>query len=769
MKKQLQKAIALLLSLFLLTSSTSSAFAAGSSQISKSETIYLILEEDGTVKEEIVSDWLHSDRGFSNVEDQSGLEAPENLKSDTQPQKKDGALIWNTEETDLYYQGTSSIPSPISVSISYRLDGKELSPKELSGKSGHLEIEIFLKNNEISEVEINGKKRKIATPFFTVAAALLPTDTFQNVKAEKGMTENDAKTQLICFLSLPGAADSLKGLIPESLSELEKLLEDTLTIEADVTEFSAPAFLFAASPSLKGLDLETAELPDDFKELKSATEKLQDGAQSLNEATSTLVEKLAEFSKGYAQFDEGLESARSGSWQLSQGGETLLKNAELLSEKSRELADGAQQLQSGSGTLSNTLNDQLVPGLTAAKEQEAALKGKISVLSSRLDSLTIPDLSSLSGALSQGVGTVFDQAAQGASKAGAKAAGQVVTERISSSLSEVDFSSAAGQIVSSTQNVDLGILQTVLTSPELGLSDMQQQAILSAMQSGQAQAASDLSDGAVQGLKDALPLAALSENPITDQAAAEISAAVCGSSQMQAARGEAISAVTSQIPQIDTGEFSSLLGEFKTLSQEANGMLSQVDALTSSLYNEAAPNDPSTVVGASGLLASGAKTLSEGAGALADGAGAFAGGVNQLSSGAGTLFSGLTTLSSSSKTVSDSITQFQSGASQLKDGADELKTGMDTYADEAIGKLLSMVDPDSELGKVLKAMGEKAKAYRGSGCSDEMDFTVKFVMRTSAAPVPEQKEESTEESEKKSSFSSSQETSFWDRIKGLFS
>ena len=36
----------------------------------KDETVYMILNADGSVREQIVSDWLHSDTGFKDYRDE---------------------------------------------------------------------------------------------------------------------------------------------------------------------------------------------------------------------------------------------------------------------------------------------------------------------------------------------------------------------------------------------------------------------------------------------------------------------------------------------------------------------------------------------------------------------------------------------------------------------------------------------------------------------------------------------------------------------------
>ena len=119
-------------------------------------------------------------------------------------------------------------------------------------------------------------------------------------------------------------------------------------------------------------------------------------------------------------------------------------------------------------------------------------------------------------------------------------------------------------------------------------------------------------------------------------------------------------------------------------------------------------------------------------------------------------------LSASSKTVGASIAQFEDGGAQLSAGTASLKAGMDAYADEAVGRLISLADPDSELGQTLRAMQDRAQAYAGTGSAENTAMRVKFIMRTEAAAAADAAEPEAE-------TTAAEENSFWDRVLGLFS
>lgn len=239
MKKLLQKTTAVLVSAALAVTCALPVFAEQPTEgVTKDENVFLILNPDGSVSEQIVSDWLHSDTGFDAAADRSTLSGITNLKSDVLPAQDGENLTWTTEDNDIYYQGTTTQTPPVTVDITYTLDGRSITADALAGKSGHLVMRLALTNNEGQEMEIAGSRRKVYTPFFTVAAATLPTGSYTNIAAQHGTVQTDAKTQLVCFLAMPGMAETFGGLLPEALSGLEDYMLDELVIEADVKDWT---------------------------------------------------------------------------------------------------------------------------------------------------------------------------------------------------------------------------------------------------------------------------------------------------------------------------------------------------------------------------------------------------------------------------------------------------------------------------------------------------------------------------------------------------
>ena len=802
MSKYLTKSVAATISALLLLGCAAPAFAADAT-VEKKETSYLILNADGSVQEQITSDWLHSDDGFDAVTDESDLSDIQNLKSDVMPEQSGNTLKWTTDETDIYYQGKNSAQAPVGVSIEYTLDGKAVTADELKGQSGHLVATVKLTNNTGEEVTVNGKKRTVYTPFFTVAAAVLPSENFKNITTEHGLVESDSKTQVACYLAMPGMKEAVSDLLPDSFDKLDDLMLDTLTLEADVTDCTVPTFLFAAAPSLSDLDLDEVsdELGDTMDELTDAIDQLKDGSGALDDAVGTLVESLDTFASSYSQFDAGVDSALNGTQTLANGTENLLENAQLLATKTGELSLGAIQLQNSTAQLAGVMNQQLVPGLVEASEKKTALEDKMTELSGKLETVEIPDMTALKAQLGAGAEQVFDGAASGAAKAAseaaasnaATAASQKTAEEIKGNVQKAADDAAVGadqvadQAAALSTDVFQGgyktALKELLSDPNF-LTEDQKNAILAKIDAP-ASPSSEITDTVTAKLSDAATVAvktamgqvvsdidsdtiASTVGPkVAEQVAPIVTEKVTSSDDLAAAKQSAVQQVAAAIPDINTDELKSLMGEFKDLSSQAGEMMDSVDTLTGALYNAENPADTNTVVGAANAISDGAAKLGSGASQLATGTSAFATGVGTLDAGTNQLLSGMETLSSSSKTVSNAIGQFQTGGAELKDGTSELSDGMTEFSDtinDKLDDLSEITDPDSTLARVIDIMKDRADSFKGSGRADGTDMTVSYVMRTatdSSSNSTSTTEETTTETETKDSF--------WNRVANLFS
>lgn len=326
-----------------------------SSSVSKEETVYVNADASGNPQQITVSNWLKNAGSESSVEDQSDLTNIKNVKGDETFSENGDSLTWNTDGSDIYYQGQSNKDLPVSVKFTYFLDGQEMQPQDLVGKSGHLQIKIQYTNNEKKSAKVDGKNETIYSPFVMLTAMILPDDTFSNVTIDNGKVISDGSRNIVVGVGMPGLKDSLKldtlslSTDDEDKNSEDKTLDidipDSVSIEADVTDFSMSSSLTVAlSDILKDIDFNDDGALDDIKD---ALDELTDAATQLVDGTSDLYDGVEELDEKYGEFDDGVKELRDGTHDLADGVTAYVAGEQQLSQ-------GAQALTQIQGAI-NTL------------------------------------------------------------------------------------------------------------------------------------------------------------------------------------------------------------------------------------------------------------------------------------------------------------------------------------------------------------------------------------------------------------------------------
>lgn len=335
----------------------------------KDESVYVVLNADGSVSNITVSDQLHNDKGFSNYQDKSDLKEVQNLKSDDPVQSSSDGYKWTTTDTDIYYQGKTTKALPLDTSIEYKLDGKTVDPKDIVGKSGHLSMTFNIKNTQTKQYTIDGKTYTVCQPFYVAAGGMLDQDHFTNVKIDHGTVSTDTSHSIAIAVMMPGMKDSIGQFLTGDLSSLNDYLFDTITIEADVTDFKSPTMMMAASTDLSALKgelkddgaFDTTDLFDQLDKLDDATKQLIDGASALYDGADQLASGASSLDSGAASLNTGTTTLLDGIISLNNGTATLVSGANrvnlgasdlsnglnTLNSKSAELTDGARQIADG--------------------------------------------------------------------------------------------------------------------------------------------------------------------------------------------------------------------------------------------------------------------------------------------------------------------------------------------------------------------------------------------------------------------------------------
>lgn len=330
----------------------------------KDETVYVLSSADGTAEKIIVSDWLKNILNSSEISDCTELDDIVNVKGDET--FTDGK--WNSDGSDIYYTGTIEKSLPVTMSVSYTLDGQSVSPEEIKGKSGEVTIRFSYRNNQKETVTVDGEKKEMYVPFAVITGVILDSDSFKNVEVTNGKLLSDGDRTVIAGYSLPGMRDNL-GINSKDIE-----IPDFFEISAKVNNFElSETITIITNEAFNNIDFdgdgELGEL-DSLSEFSDAADQLCDGSDKLYDGLSQLLEKSSELVNGIDKLTEGSVRLKDGTEELAQGLDVLKKNSEALNMGSRQVFD----------VLLETANTQLkaagmeVPSLTP-DNYEDILKG----------------------------------------------------------------------------------------------------------------------------------------------------------------------------------------------------------------------------------------------------------------------------------------------------------------------------------------------------------------------------------------------------------
>ncbi|MCR2032645.1 hypothetical protein [Anaerofustis stercorihominis] len=347
--KNKNKIIAGALSSLLVISTFTPSIFAKSSKVTKEESVYVIADQNGNVNKKIVSDTLKNTKKGDKIEDKSNLRDIKNVKGKETFNKTFSKVIWNSEGKDITYQGTSNKKLPISVKLSYYLNGEKVSAEDIAHKSGKLKIRFDYKNTTFNN-----------NPFMIVSGMIMDSKKISNVKVTNGKSVDEGDNTLIIGYGFPGMDESLsmKGVDIPSYFE----------VSADVKDFTFDGSMsYATNEIFSDIDLSDVDslmdLTNSLSKLSSASNSLVEGSDELYKGITTLVDK---------------------SGTLTTGVDKLNKGAKKLADGSKQLKTGANDIKNGANTLSNKI-DTLSTSLKTAKEGASTLKGGLNTAGSTLN------------------------------------------------------------------------------------------------------------------------------------------------------------------------------------------------------------------------------------------------------------------------------------------------------------------------------------------------------------------------------------------------
>lgn len=380
----------------------------------KDESVYLISDANGNVNKTIVVDHLKNKDKKDTLEDASNLSDIENVKGKEKFTQSGDKLTWQAGGKDIYYQGTATEEPPVTQKVTYYLDGKEISPEDLAGKSGKVKIRFDYTNTTSYTETVNGEKQTVSVPFAAITGLVLG-DGFENIEVTNGKAEVSDSSSVVLGYALPGLKNSL-GIKDKDLDG-DVNIPEYMEMTADVKNFSMPAamtFVVNASDYVSTDGIDTSDLDDMINDLKDASTQLQDGSKTLAEGTDTLADGLSTLQSKLGTFASGVGTLQSGLKAYTDGVSTLSGGLNTLGNSTGALVSGADKLNSGAGQLASgsaILKDGLKTYTDGARTLAAGasnLDAGMDTLKSGTDTLSqsAPSLVSGVNSLSDGINTL---------------------------------------------------------------------------------------------------------------------------------------------------------------------------------------------------------------------------------------------------------------------------------------------------------------------------------------------------------------------------
>lgn len=660
-----------------LTDALSGSLKIDEVDIGKEETVYVISDSNGNPTNTIVSDHLINNEDKASLEDATDLAEIENVNGDETFTRDGNQLTWQADGNDIYYQGTTDKETPITQKVTYYLDGEEIAPEDLAGKSGKVTIRFDYTNNEKVKTTIAGKEEEICVPFVAMTGIVLD-DSFTDIEVSNGKIVSDGNNNVVVGYALPGLKDSLN--VKDSDFDADIELPDYFEVSAKVEDFSLEMTMTVAMNATNFISMNsddaTSSIDDLLDTLTDATGKLQDGSGDLAEGMDTLKSKMGDFSNGVVSLKDAINAYTDGTVTLNNGIGTLKSGIDTLADSVPALVSGVGQLKTGS--------DSAAEGAKSLAAGAAQVSEGVNTVASMLS----------------GMGDTIDAAKAGVEQNFSAATNMSVEQAQGAIQSLKGAQTMLETLIDSDTNAALALAAGKMTAEEYAGTKQQ-------IMGGYGQVQTAL---AASGIN--------CEIQNTKEAATAI-----------AMIGDTIASLQNGIGQVN-GATSALDGVKASLTSEDT--TAKIAALTEGAASVAkGASDLSSGVSA---LQAGITQLNDKAGSLGSGATQLKDGIAQLASGSATLVANNDALKSGAAAVCDATSQLSDGVGTLQDGAHQLSDGMVEFNETGIEKVVNSYNGD------IKPLVERMQAVIDAGAdyqtftqiSDGVNGSVKFIYKTAA-------------------------------------
>ena len=646
--------------------------------ISDDEAVYVLTDAAGTVEKVIVSDRIQEANGEESV-------------TKTQKQKE----------------------LPVDVRFTYRLDGREIAPEELAGKSGRVEIRIDYTNNAWAVKEISGKVDLTIPDHVTVTAdakdfALGSVYTLVANNLFKDYDEKDPDALQKLISSMNELTDAMDQLL-DGAQALNDGLDTLLAKSEDLTN-GVSALCDGADQVASG----AGTLKTGAEKLASGTRDVKNGADQLAAGAGSLLSGADHLAGGAAQLSAGLDQLSANSAAINDGAETVFKS--LLSAAETQLK--ANGLSVAALTISNyqTELDRVIASLDPDAVYARALAQVTEAVEARRPEIEALVTAAVREQVTEAVTAAVRQnvSEQVRAAVAAQVRAQVIRAATGLTVEEYEAAVESGAIDEATQAAIEAQIAAQMASSEV-------QAQIEAAVDAQ------MASEEVQGL--------IAQNVEARMASEEIRTAIADNTEAQVRKAiaDAMAGPEVQAKLAAAAEGAKSVIALKTSLDQYDAFYLGVKSYTAGV--DAAAQGAQELHTGAAALKTGASKLADGSAALSDGTRTLSDGADALTDGAAALSDGADSLAAGTHKLQDSLPALIDGIRQLRDGAGALDDGLNQFNKEGVQKLTKLVTVDAEgLAERLRAMADLGKAYRASytGLPDETDGELRFIYRSAA-------------------------------------
>ena len=586
---------------------------------------------------------------------------------------------------------------PLKSKITYKLDGKEIKPEDLKGKSGKVTIKIEYKNKSAKNIVINGRSETLYTPFMFALGTVINNKNNKNIKVSKGgrIVENGEKT-IIVGAVFPGLEESLN--LSGKLSKID--IPESIEITMDSKNFEMSNIMTYATPKVLTEDIDWSGLDDLFSkvnELQNGINNIEDGAKELNKGTKQLDDGVKELKKGTSKVYDGSKQIKN---QVINSIKGMENNKEKVLDKETLSSIGEKASKQASSSIEKEIN-----GIKSLAE-----KGAVNEIKKQEDTVLNGVMSLIKNKINSKMTELVTGISQGVTKAMETQLGTIEKQAVTAGVSSIDLSSLSKN--AKVNDITVSVGNDYKDSDEYKELDENTKKIVDKIVRNVEKEAGEKATDEAQKEVDKHISAEEKEIKGVATKAATVAATVTSKGLSsgvikgvaEASAKETANQIVSQMANEETK---------KTISTKLEDLAKQVAGGTAeSVAKKVAPSvAEKTAMTVAETVADEVKTEV----------------LKQVKSQMQTLLNeGLTPLTAGLKELNKGASQLKDGTKQLNDGATKLSDGIVKFDNEGIRKISNFVNGDLQnlvtRGKKLEQLANEYDKFNSDEKREDISF-----------------------------------------------